>query len=180
MTVSAKTGKGLDRLHAAIMRAYDVWNRRVPTAALNRWLTGMLEAHPPPAPQGKRIKLRYMTPGQDPPAWLCRDVLAPRQNARQLHPVPGKWVAYGFRHAWNADPSDDARAGGQEPLQRPQESAAVEAEKTPEETGHIAPSSLSVSEQVDILGDSAEAVENACFAGLAAETRVACGLRTGH
>ncbi|MEP2718227.1 ribosome biogenesis GTPase Der [Pseudophaeobacter sp.] len=61
VTVSAKTGKGLDRLHAAVMRAYDVWNRRIPTAALNRWLTGMLEQHPPPAPQGKRIKLRYMT-----------------------------------------------------------------------------------------------------------------------
>ena len=61
VTVSAKTGKGLDRLHDAILRAYEVWNRRVPTAQLNRWLTGMLEAHPPPAPQGKRIKLRYMT-----------------------------------------------------------------------------------------------------------------------
>ncbi|WP_299295581.1 ribosome biogenesis GTPase Der [uncultured Tateyamaria sp.] len=61
ITVSAKTGRGIDRLHDAIMRAYDVWNRRVTTAQLNRWLTGMLEAHPPPAPQGKRIKLRYMT-----------------------------------------------------------------------------------------------------------------------
>ncbi|SFU16535.1 ribosome biogenesis GTPase Der [Sedimentitalea nanhaiensis] len=61
VTVSAKTGRGLDRLHTAIMRAHEVWNRRVPTAALNRWLTGMLEQHPPPAPQGKRIKLRYMT-----------------------------------------------------------------------------------------------------------------------
>ncbi|AVO36375.1 ribosome biogenesis GTPase Der [Pukyongiella litopenaei] len=61
ITVSAKTGRGLDRLHAAILRAHEVWNRRVPTAALNRWLTGMLEQHPPPAPQGKRIKLRYMT-----------------------------------------------------------------------------------------------------------------------
>ncbi|MCB1310835.1 MAG: ribosome biogenesis GTPase Der [Sedimentitalea sp.] len=61
VTVSAKTGRGLDRLHAAILRAYEVWNRRVPTAALNRWLSGMLEQHPPPAPQGKRIKLRYMT-----------------------------------------------------------------------------------------------------------------------
>ncbi len=61
VTVSAKTGRGLDRLHAAIMRAYEVWNRRITTAQLNRWLTGMLEAHPPPAPQGKRIKLRYMT-----------------------------------------------------------------------------------------------------------------------
>ncbi|MEM1352833.1 MAG: ribosome biogenesis GTPase Der, partial [Pseudomonadota bacterium] len=61
VTVSAKTGRGLDRLHAAILRAYEVWNRRVSTAQLNRWLTGMLEAHPPPAPQGKRIKLRYAT-----------------------------------------------------------------------------------------------------------------------
>ncbi|MEQ6202729.1 ribosome biogenesis GTPase Der [Sulfitobacter sp. HNIBRBA2951] len=61
ITVSAKTGRGLDRLHQAIMRAYEMWNRRVSTAQLNRWLSGMLEAHPPPAPQGKRIKLRYMT-----------------------------------------------------------------------------------------------------------------------
>jgi len=61
VTVSARTGRGLDRLQQAIMRAHDVWNRRVSTAQLNRWLTGMLEAHPPPAPQGKRIKLRYMT-----------------------------------------------------------------------------------------------------------------------
>jgi GTP-binding protein len=67
ITVSAKTGRGLDRLHDAIMRAYDVWNRRVPTAALNRWLTGMLEQHPPPAPQGKRIKLRYMTQAKSRP-----------------------------------------------------------------------------------------------------------------
>ncbi len=61
VTVSAKTGRGLDRLQDAVMRAYEVWNRRITTAQLNRWLTGMLEAHPPPAPQGKRIKLRYMT-----------------------------------------------------------------------------------------------------------------------
>ena len=61
VTVSAKTGRGLDRLHDAILRAYDMWNRRVTTAQLNRWLQGMVEAHPPPAPQGKRIKLRYMT-----------------------------------------------------------------------------------------------------------------------
>lgn len=67
ITVSAKTGRGMERLHDAIMRAYDVWNRRVPTAQLNRWLTGMLEQHPPPAPQGKRIKLRYMTQAKSRP-----------------------------------------------------------------------------------------------------------------
>ena len=61
VTVSAKTGRGLDRLRAAVEKAHEVWNRRVTTAQLNRWLTGMLEQHPPPAPGGKRIKLRYMT-----------------------------------------------------------------------------------------------------------------------
>jgi len=61
VTVSAKTGKGLDRLQAAILKAHDVWNRRVTTAQLNRWLAAMIEAHPPPAPSGRRIRLRYMT-----------------------------------------------------------------------------------------------------------------------
>jgi GTP-binding protein len=61
VTVSAKTGKGLDRLRAAVEKAHEVWNRRITTAHLNRWLVGMLEQHPPPAPGGRRIKLRYMT-----------------------------------------------------------------------------------------------------------------------
>ncbi|ABV92908.1 small GTP-binding protein [Dinoroseobacter shibae DFL 12 = DSM 16493] len=61
VTVSAKTGRGMDRLRDAVLRAHEVWNRRVPTAALNRWLGAMVEAHPPPAPGGRRIKLRYMT-----------------------------------------------------------------------------------------------------------------------
>ncbi|MDD7969591.1 ribosome biogenesis GTPase Der [Roseinatronobacter alkalisoli] len=61
VTLSAKTGKGLDRLHAAVLQAHEVWNRRVPTARLNQWLAAMVEAHPPPAPGGRRIKLRYMT-----------------------------------------------------------------------------------------------------------------------
>lgn len=61
VTVSAKTGRGLDRLHAAILKAHDIWNRRIPTARLNTWLGAMTEAHPPPAPGGRRIRLRYMT-----------------------------------------------------------------------------------------------------------------------
>ncbi|KIT14697.1 ribosome biogenesis GTPase Der [Jannaschia aquimarina] len=61
VTVSARTGRGLDRLHAAILKSHEVWNRRVPTARLNQWLEAMVGAHPPPAPQGRRIKLRYIT-----------------------------------------------------------------------------------------------------------------------
>ncbi|GGB08636.1 ribosome biogenesis GTPase Der [Allosediminivita pacifica] len=61
VTISARTGKGLDKLQQAILEAHRVWNRRVTTGQLNRWLEGMVSRHPPPAPQGKRIKLRYMT-----------------------------------------------------------------------------------------------------------------------
>ena len=61
VTVSAATGRGLDRLRAAILSAHEVWNRRVPTARLNQWLAGMLEAHPPPAPGGRRVRMRYAT-----------------------------------------------------------------------------------------------------------------------
>ncbi|MBC6443803.1 MAG: ribosome biogenesis GTPase Der [Rhodobacteraceae bacterium] len=61
ITVSARTGCGLNRLRAAVLRAYETWNIRVTTARLNRWLAGMLRAHPPPAPGGRRIRLRYMT-----------------------------------------------------------------------------------------------------------------------
>lgn len=72
ITVSAKTGRGLDRLGDAVLKAYDVWNRRVTTAQLNRWLTGKLEMHPPPAPGGRRIKLRYMTQAKTrPPGFVA-------------------------------------------------------------------------------------------------------------
>lgn len=59
--VSAKTGKGLDTMLSAAFELRDAWSRRVPTAALNRWFDDALEANPPPAPKGKRIKLRYIT-----------------------------------------------------------------------------------------------------------------------
>ncbi|WP_438990460.1 ribosome biogenesis GTPase Der [Lentibacter sp.] len=71
ITVSAKTGRGLERLHDAVRKAHDVWNKRITTAHLNRWLDGMVQAHPPPAPQGKRIKLRYMTQAKTrPPGFI--------------------------------------------------------------------------------------------------------------
>ncbi|MCS5600934.1 MAG: ribosome biogenesis GTPase Der [Paracoccus sp. (in: a-proteobacteria)] len=73
VTVSARTGKGLDRLHAAVIKAHEVWNRRVSTAKLNRWLEAMTESHPPPAPGGRRIRLRYMTQVKTrPPAFIVK------------------------------------------------------------------------------------------------------------
>ena len=61
LTVSARTGKGLDALIAAAFELRKAWSKRVPTALLNRWFDGALSANPPPAPGGRRIKLRYIT-----------------------------------------------------------------------------------------------------------------------
>jgi GTP-binding protein len=61
LTVSAVTGKGLDQMLAAAFELRAQWSRRVPTAALNRWFDDAMEANPPPAPGGRRIKLRYIT-----------------------------------------------------------------------------------------------------------------------
>jgi GTP-binding protein len=61
LAVSAKTGKGLDTLLGAAFEIRDAWSKRVPTAALNRWFDDALAANPPPAPKGRRIKLRYIT-----------------------------------------------------------------------------------------------------------------------
>ncbi|MFN3275140.1 MAG: ribosome biogenesis GTPase Der [Paracoccus sp. (in: a-proteobacteria)] len=73
VTVSAQTGKGLDRLHAAVLKAHEVWNRRISTARLNQWLGVMTESHPPPAPGGRRIRLRYMTQIKTrPPAFIVK------------------------------------------------------------------------------------------------------------
>ena len=73
VTVSARTGKGLDRLHNAILKAHEVWNRRISTARLNQWLGAMIESHPPPAPGGRRIRLRYMTQVKTrPPAFVVK------------------------------------------------------------------------------------------------------------
>ncbi|EGD60566.1 GTP-binding protein EngA [Novosphingobium nitrogenifigens DSM 19370] len=61
VAVSARTGKGLDQMLGAAFSLRDAWSRRVPTAALNRWFDDALTANPPPAPGGRRIKLRYIT-----------------------------------------------------------------------------------------------------------------------
>ena len=59
--LSGLAGTGIDPLMRAVFEAYEVWNRRISTAKLNQWLGEALEANPPPAVSGRRIKIRYMT-----------------------------------------------------------------------------------------------------------------------
>ena len=71
VAVSGLTGEGLDRLMQAISEAYEVWNRRIPTSALNRWFEHVVSAHPPPAVSGRSMRLNYITQAKSrPPSFV--------------------------------------------------------------------------------------------------------------
>jgi GTP-binding protein len=71
VAVSGLTGEGLDRLMQAIVDAYDVWNKRIPTSGLNRWFEHAVSAHPPPAVSGRSLRLNYITQAKSrPPSFV--------------------------------------------------------------------------------------------------------------
>ncbi|MEX0807818.1 MAG: ribosome biogenesis GTPase Der [Dongiaceae bacterium] len=61
VTISAETGEGISKLMRRVFEIYENWNRRISTADLNRWLSGITDRHPPPMASGKSVKLRYAT-----------------------------------------------------------------------------------------------------------------------
>ena len=94
--LSARTGEGLDRLMAAVMESYAVWNRRVPTAALNRFLSEAVSAHPPPAISGRRVRLDYITqPKARPPTFVLFS-----SRASSLPETYRRYLVNGLREAF--------------------------------------------------------------------------------
>ncbi|GGA77210.1 GTPase Der [Brucella endophytica] len=61
VTVSGETGQGVDKLMENVLLTHEIWNRRISTGRLNRWLEGVTTHHPPPAVSGRRLKIKYMT-----------------------------------------------------------------------------------------------------------------------
>ena len=97
VTISAKTGKGILQLHEAIMRAYKVWNSRISTAQLNQWLSAMLISHPPPAPNGRRIKMRYITQAKTrPPGFVVMC-----SNPEKVPKSYSRYLVNGLREDFN-------------------------------------------------------------------------------
>lgn len=86
--ISAETGRGLDKLMEAVVSTHQVWNRRVSTGRLNRWLEGILERHPPPAVAGRRLKIKYVTQAKTrPPGFVLscsRPDVLPQSYVRYL------------------------------------------------------------------------------------------------
>jgi GTP-binding protein len=71
IAVSGTAGEGIDRLMGAVIQVHEVWNKRIATGKLNRWLAATIAETPPPAVSGRRIKIRYMTqPKARPPHFV--------------------------------------------------------------------------------------------------------------
>ena len=97
VTVSAKNGRGIDRLNIEIMKAHKIWNKRIATSPLNIWLSEMIAAHPPPAPNGKRIKLRYITQAKSrPPGFVVMC-----SNPSKLPTSYSRYLVNGLREAFD-------------------------------------------------------------------------------
>ncbi|MBJ7501387.1 MAG: ribosome biogenesis GTPase Der [Sphingopyxis sp.] len=87
LSISGATGKGIDTLVRVAFEQREIWTNRVSTARLNRWFEGAVTANPPPAPGGKRIKLRYITQARTrPPTFV---VFGSRTDA-----LPGSYERY--------------------------------------------------------------------------------------
>ena len=87
VAISGLMGEGIDKLMKAIEESYAVWNRRVPTASLNRWFEQAVDANPPPAVSGRRLKLNYATQAKArPPSFI---VFCSRADA-----VPESYLRY--------------------------------------------------------------------------------------
>jgi len=87
LTISGATGKGIDTLVRVAFEQRAIWTNRVSTAKLNRWFEGAVDNNPPPAPGGKRIKLRYITQARTrPPTFV---VFGTRTDA-----LPGSYERY--------------------------------------------------------------------------------------
>ena len=87
VALSALSGEGIERLMPAIVKQHEIWNRRIATNKLNAWLQYMTEKHSPPAPKGRRIKIRYMTQARTrPPTFAI--------SSSQPGELPGDYARY--------------------------------------------------------------------------------------
>jgi GTP-binding protein len=119
LTVSARTGKGIDAILKAAFELREAWSRRVGTGELNRWFEQAVEANPPPAPKGKRIKLRYITQVKTrPPSFVVfgnrtdelpdsyrRYLVNAMRRDLKLGPVPLRLTFRGSRNPFDTAPS---------------------------------------------------------------------------
>ena len=112
--VSGLTGAHVDKLMEAVAATHEVWNRRIATGRLNRWLAPVVDATPPPAAAGRRVKIRYITqPKARPPHFVL--------FGAQVEQIPESYKRYlvnGLRETfglYGAPIRLSLRSGGENP-----------------------------------------------------------------
>ncbi len=98
LPISVRTGYNLDKLLPAVVRAFERWSTRISTGKLNRWLASMVEAHPPPSVDKKRVKLRYVTQVSSRPPTFALFGNAPAQRLPKSYL---RYLANGLREAFD-------------------------------------------------------------------------------
>ena len=111
VAVSGLMGEGIDRLMEAIVKAYAVWNKRVPTAALNRWFEQAVDSQSAAGGLGPAAQAELHHPDQGAAAELRAVLLARRRGAAVLPALSHQFAARGFRPARHADAHHAAREG---------------------------------------------------------------------
>ena len=110
--VSAETGYGLHRLMEAVTETHAVWNRRISTGRLNRWLAEAIARHPPPAVSGRRLKIKYLTQVKTRPPGFIAACTRPQEvpaayerylinGLREAFDIPGIPLRIAFRAGEN-------------------------------------------------------------------------------
>lgn len=87
ITTSGLKGTNLDGLLQAVFDIHDIWNIRITTSRLNDWLQETLDIHPPPAPGGRRIKLKFITQARTRPPTFAISCSLPED-------LPGSYVRF--------------------------------------------------------------------------------------
>jgi len=116
--ISAANGRGVDKLMPAVRKVVELWNRRIPTGALNRWFEDALSRHQPPLVSGKRLKLRYATmPKARPPTIVVFGTRAEQtpqdyqrylvNSFREAFDMPGVPVRLSFKGTENPYVDED-------------------------------------------------------------------------
>jgi GTP-binding protein len=116
VTLSAKREQGFDKLMTAVFEAVEKWSARVPTSQVNRWLEAMLARNPPPAPSGRRIKIRYATQASTRPPTFAL-------FGNQLKQLPESYLRYlmnGLRQDFQLEgvPIRFSLRGGKNPFEK--------------------------------------------------------------
>jgi len=97
--LSALTGKNKEKLLDAVLAIYEIWNQRISTSKLNRWLEGHVAHHPPPLVGGRRIKIKYLTQIKTrPPTFVLFS-----SKSTELPDSYVKYVINGMRDAFNLE-----------------------------------------------------------------------------